>query len=363
MATASDIAHRKPPALGVLVINLGTPDAPQAGAIRRYLREFLSDQRVVDLPSLIWQPLLHTVILPFRPRRLVHAYGSIWTAAGSPLLVTSRSIGLAIQERLRKQLGDHVHVAVSMRYGQPSIAGAIDELLAANARRIIVLPLYPQYASSSTASAYDAVWGHLKTLRWMPEIRSIGSYHDDPAHIQALAQSVRDWWAQQGRGDHLLLSFHGIPQRHVEAGDPYFCQCHKTARLLAEALQLPEGSWTIAFQSRLGRIPWVRPYTDEVLPQLAQRGVKKLDTICPGFAADCLETLEEVAIRYRDSFAATGGELRYIRALNDSALQADALSGLVARTATAWLQQVPDAAELKRRGERVAALQPMFGKS
>ncbi len=361
MEPASATPHRAAPALGVLLINLGTPDAPEAGAIRRYLREFLSDQRVVDLPPIVWQPLLHTVILPFRPRRLVHAYGSIWTKAGSPLLVTTRAIAAAVEQRLRAQLGANVHVAMGMRYGQPSLASAIDQLLALNARRIILLPLYPQYASSSTASAFDAVWAHLQTLCWVPEIRSIGSYHDDPGHIHALAESVRRWWAQHGRGDHLLMSFHGIPQRHVEGGDPYYCHCQKTARLLAEALELAEGSWTIAFQSRLGRIPWIRPYTDEVLPQLAQRGVKKLDTLCPGFAADCLETLEEVAIRYRDRFAAAGGDLRYIPALNDSAPQVEALASLLVRTAAQWLPAVPDPDALERRAARIAALRPNFG--
>lgn len=360
MMTNADIPHRAAPALGVLLINLGTPDAPEAGAIRRYLRQFLSDQRVVDVPPLIWQPLLHAVILPFRPRRLAHAYGSIWTAAGSPLLTTTRSIGSAVEQRLRAALGANVHVAVGMRYGNPSLASAIDQLLALNARRIVVLPLYPQYASSSTASAFDGVWAHLRTLRWVPEIRSIGSYHDDPNHIQALAASVREWWTRNGRGDHLLMSFHGIPQRHVEAGDPYFCHCHKTARLLAEALELAPESWSIAFQSRLGRIPWIRPYTDEMLPQLAARGVKKLDTICPGFAADCLETLEEVALRYRDAFAAAGGELRYIPALNDSPAQADALAALITRTAAQWLPAVPDEAERARRAARIEAQRPNF---
>ena len=363
MNSASEIPHRLPPALGVLLINLGTPEAPEQSAIRRYLREFLSDQRVVDMPPLLWQPLLHAVILPFRPRKLVHAYGSIWTPAGSPLMVTTRAIATAIEQRLREQLGGNVHVAVGMRYGQPSIAGAIDQLLSANARRIVVMPLYPQYASSSTATAFDAVWNHLKTLRWVPEIHSIGSYHDDPGYIRALADSVRAWWAGNGRGDHLLMSFHGIPQRHVEAGDPYYCHCHKTARLLAEALQLPDTGWTIAFQSRLGRIPWIRPYTDEVLPQLARRGMKKLDTICPGFSADCLETLEEVALRYREAYTGHGGELRYIPALNDSIGNIDALTGLIVVSASQWLPAAVDEAALAVRGKRAAALLPLFGKA
>jgi ferrochelatase len=360
MANSFDEIHRASPTLGVLLINLGTPDAPEARAIRRYLREFLSDRRVVDLSPWIWQPLLHTVILPFRPRRLAHAYGSIWSAAGSPLLATTQSLAAAVETQLQAQFGDSVRVAVGMRYGRPSIASAIDQLIAANARRLIVLPLYPQYASSSTASAFDAVWTHLQTLRWVPEVHSIGSYHDQPAHIRALAASVREWWERNGRGDHLLLSFHGIPQQHVLAGDPYYCHCQKTARLLADALQLADGSWSVAFQSRLGRIPWIQPYTDQVLPQLAKGGVKKLDVLCPGFAADCLETLEEVAIRYRDSFAAHGGELRYIPALNDSALQAAALVELIGGLAAQWRPAPLAEGDRALRQTRVAALTGHF---
>lgn len=361
MGTDRFPVHRAAPALGVLLINLGTPTAPEPGAIRRYLREFLSDRRVVELPALLWWPVLYGFILPFRPRRLAHAYGSIWTPAGSPLLATTQALGAAVEVLLRKHLAPQVHVAVGMRYGRPSINSALDQLAAANARRIVVLPLYPQYAASSTGSALDGVWRALLRSRWVPEMRSLGSYHDDPGYIRALAASLRDWWQQHGRGDHLLLSFHGIPQKQVLAGDPYYCHCRKTARLLAAELQLADADWSIAFQSRLGRIPWIKPYTDEVLPQLAARGIRRLDVACPGFAADCLETLEEVAIRYRNTFAASGGELRYIPALNAGDGHAAMIAGIVGAAALDWVPPGVPAAEAERREAGVATLLADFG--
>jgi ferrochelatase len=251
--------------------------------------------------------------------------------------------------RLRQTLGENLRVAVGMRYGEPGIAAALDELERAQARRIVVLPLYPQYTSSSTAAAFDAVWAALASRRRVPELHTIASYHDDPAYVGTLAESVRAHWRVHGRGDHLLLSFHGIPQHHVDGGDPYAGQCHATARLLAQELQLAGSGWTIAFQSRLGRIPWLQPYTDQLLPQLAARGVKRLDVICPGFAADCLETLEEVAIRYRAAFAAAGGELRYVAALNDRDAHADAIAGLAGNAAANWLPALSSPAQLPPR--------------
>ena len=311
---------------GVLLINLGTPEAPTASAIRRYLAQFLADQRVVELPRLAWLPILYGFILPFRPRRLAHAYQSIWTPEGSPLLAISRRQA----EGLRARLGG-VPVALAMSYGEPSIAMAMAELEAAQVRRLVVLPLYPQYSSTTTAAALDQVFDVLRGQRRLPELRTINSYHDDPGYITALAESVRRHWQAQGRGDHLLLSFHGLPQRNVDAGDPYHEQCQISARLLAEALQLPAGECTVAFQSRFGKLPWVQPYTQETIVKLAGQGLRKLDVICPGFAADCLETLEEVAIRYAEDFARGGGTLRYIPALNDHGSHLDALSGRLLR--------------------------------
>ena len=298
---------------GILLVNLGTPDAPTPAAIRTYLREFLSDTRVVELPRALWLPVLYGFILPFRPGKLAHAYRSIWTQQGSPLLDVSRQQA----QKLQALLGPQCPVALGMTYGKPSIADAMDELRQQQVTRVIVLPLYPQYSGTTTAAVVDAVFRTFARERHIPELRTINDYHAEPAYIEALAASVRAHWQAQGRGDHLLMSFHSIPQRYVDLGDPYDAQCRKTAALLAESLQLPAGQWSLSFQSRLGRQPWLQPYTDVVLPQYAAKGIRTLDVICPGFSADCLETLEEVSIRYRADFVAAGGaDLRYIPALN-----------------------------------------------
>ena len=299
--------------IGVLLCNLGTPAAPTAEAIRPWLEQFLHDYRIVDLTRWIWCPILHFVILPLRPRRLAHAYASIWTPEGSPLLKYSREQ----QSGLQALLGAGTPVAIGMRYGEPSIAAGLAQLAAQGAQRIVVLPLYPQYSHTTTASVEDAVQAALPALRPLPQIAWVRDYHEHPAYIEALAASVREHWLRHGRGDHLLLSLHGIPQRYSDAGDPYAQQCERTAQRLAEALGLQSGEWTLAYQSRVGRAAWLQPYTDVVIPQLAARGIKRLDTLCPGFSVDCLETLEEVAIRYGELFVASGGEsLRYIPALN-----------------------------------------------
>lgn len=313
---------------GVLLVNLGTPEAPTAPAIRRYLREFLSDRRVVELPRLLWWPVLYGFILPLRPRRLVHAYESVWTEQGSPLL----AIGTAQRTALQQRLGSDVLVELAMRYGRPSIEAAIAALEAAGVQRLVVLPLYPQYSATTTASVLDAVFAALSARRRLPELSTIGSYHDDPGYIAALAASVQAHWTQHGRGEHLLISFHSIPQRYVDAGDPYAAECRRTAALLAERLELPHEQWSISYQSRVGRGRWLSPYTEEHVVELAGRGLRRLDTICPGFAADCLETLEEIALRYAADFRAAGGEtLRYIPALNAEPAHMDALAALIRR--------------------------------
>jgi ferrochelatase len=353
--------HRAAANAGVLLINLGTPDAPTAAAIRRYLRQFLADRRVVELHPTLWLPLLYGLILPFRPRRLVHAYEKIWTAEGSPLLAISRRQASGLHQHLAQALGREVPVALGMSYGAPSIGTALQQLEAQQVRRIVVLPLFPHYSCSTTAAALDALFAELNTRRWLPELRTVNSYHDDPAFIAALAQSVRSHWQTQGRGEHLLMSFHGLPQRYVLAGDPYYCQCQKTARLLAEALQLSTGEFSVAFQSRFGKLPWVQPYTEPVITALAGRGVRQLDVVCPGFAADCLETLEEVQLRYAASFAAAGGAaLRYIPALNDDAAHLQALAGIALRQLNDWLPAPADAVELAARQQRAAGLEPSF---
>lgn len=334
-------AHATPPATGVLLVNLGTPDAPTAPAIRRYLAEFLRDTRVVDLPRPLWLTILYGFILPFRPRKLVHAYSSVWTEDGAPLLAITRRLTEALKPKLQARYGGRVQLAFAMRYGNPSIASALDAFAAAGVRRLLVLPLYPQYSASCNASSFDAVWAWMRQQRWTPEVRTIASYHDDPRYIAALADSVRAHWDREGRGEHLLMSFHGIPRRFVLEGDPYYCHCQKTGRLLADALGLKPEQYTVSFQSRLGREVWLQPYTDEVLPTLAQRGLRHVDAICPGFSADCLETLEEVAIRYRELFAEHGGSLRYIPALNDSAAHVDALDSLLAAALNGYAHHEP----------------------
>lgn len=341
LLTSADAAHRVTPRTGVLLVNLGTPDAATASAIRRYLAEFLGDRRVVEIPRALWLPLLYGVILPFRSRKLVHAYASVWTERGSPLLAISRDQC----EALQRSLGDEIVVQMAMRYGNPSIGTAFEAFDAAGVRQVLVLPLYPQYSATTTASVFDAVYAQLAARRWPPALRTIDSYHDDAGYIAALAESVRAHWRDHGRGEHLLMSFHSIPLRCLQAGDPYYCFCQKTARLLAEALALTADAWSVSFQSRVGRARWLSPYTDERIDALAAAGVRQLDVVCPGFSADCLETLEEVSLRYGDAFVAAGGEaLRYIPALNAQPTHIDALAALLRRHLGGW--------------EPVAALEP-----
>lgn len=330
-------AHREPARVGVLLINLGTPEAPTPQAIRRYLREFLSDDRVVDVEPWLWWPILNGIILRTRPRKLAARYAAIWGPEGAPLLAIGRQQASGLATRLTEQLGREVPVVLAMRYGQPSVQAGLAALEQQGVRRVLVLPLFPQYSASTTASALDAVFDALKLRRWLPELRTINHYHDDPGYIAALADSVRAHWLQAGQGEHLLLSFHGIPRRYFVLGDPYYCECQKTGRLLAEALGLAPDGWSLSFQSRFGREEWLQPYTDEHLRQLAARGIRDVDVIAPGFAADCLETLEEIAEEYRELFASLGGRLRYVPALNASEAHLDALAALVGTQLKNWL--------------------------
>ena len=310
---------------GILLVNLGTPDAPTPEAIRPYLREFLSDRRVVDLPRPLWWPILHGIILPLRPRKLAPQYARIWRPDGSPLLAITRELRDGLAAALAP-----VPVVAAMRYGRPRIVDALAELRDAGVGQVVVLPLYPQYSGTTTASAFDGVDAALRALAWQPGLRRVEDYHDDPGYVAALAQSVREHWAAHGRGEHLLLSFHGIPQRYADRGDPYGRQCAQTARLLAAELQLRDGDWHLAYQSRVGNAAWLGPYTDVAIPLLARRGLRRLDVVCPGFAADCLETLDEIAIRYHAAFVAAGGEaLRYVPALNARPAHVAALARIV----------------------------------
>ncbi len=337
----SDFKHGAPVRTGILLCNLGTPDAPTTAAVRRYLAEFLSDPRVVELPRWLWLPLLHGVILNLRPRRSAHAYAKIWGDDGAPLLRLSERLVAA----LAGESEDTCVYALGMRYGTPAISTALDQLIAAEARRILVVPLYPQYASATTASVHDAVFDYCRALRWIPELRFVSDYHDDPRYITALAESVQAHWRVHGRGQRLLMSFHGIPHDTFIAGDPYYCQCQASARALAEALQLEDGDWQVSFQSRVGPKRWLEPYTEKTLIEWGGAGLGDIDVICPGFAVDCLETLEEIALqnaeRYRD---AGGGALRYIAALNDNPAHVAALSGIITDHLGNWLEaSKPDA--------------------
>lgn len=329
MVSATEAANRADMP-GVLLINLGTPEAPTAPALRRYLAEFLADPDVVTLPRLLWLPLLYLVVLRTRPAKSAAAYARIWTADGSPLLVNSRAIEAKLQVALQPRGGTPVAVALGMRYGTPSLAAALADLRQAGVKRLLLLPLYPQYAAATTASSFRAVSRELKRMQWSPQLGTVHDYHDQPAYISALAESVRSFWRKRGHGQKLLVSFHGIPQQVVEAGDPYARQCHFTAAALARQLGLRDDQWQICFQSRFGKARWLQPYTDQVLQDCASKGIRDVDVVCPGFAADCLETLEEIALRYAEGFrAAGGGALRYIPALNDSEGQVRTLADVV----------------------------------
>lgn len=328
--------HRLPERLGVLLVNLGTPAAPTSRAVRRYLKQFLSDPRVIEYPRWLWWPILNGVILQVRPRRSAHAYRQIWTPQGSPLLVHTRALAEAIHARLRDELHAEVQLAVGMTYGEPSIAQALQQLHDANVRKLLVLPLFPQYSASTAGSVFDVLSRVLQRWRWLPELRFVSDYHDDDAYLAALANSVTAHWRTHGK-KHLLLSFHGLPQAYERAGDPYARHCLTTARLLAAHLQLNDSEWTATFQSRVGVDEWLRPYTDDTLQRYARQGPKRITAVCPGFAVDCLETLEEIAMRNRDAFLAAGGEaFDYVPCLNATPDHVAALSGLIRRHTQDW---------------------------
>ncbi|MBD3893609.1 ferrochelatase [Hydrogenophaga sp.] len=359
MATQPEppFVHGRAPRCAVLLCNLGTPEAPSAAALRRYLAEFLSDPRVVEIPRLLWWPILHGIILPFRPAKSAAKYARIWGPQGSPLKVWSQTQATLLHGYLGER-GHQVQVRYAMRYGQPSIASVLDELKAQGVTRVLIVPAYPQYSGSTSASVFDAVarWG--LQIRHLPELRFINRYHDDPGYIAALAKKVRAHWLQHGPGELLLMSFHGVPRRTLELGDPYHCECLKTARLLAEKLGLPPDRYQVTFQSRFGRAEWLQPYTEPTLVALAQRGVKKVDLVCPGFICDCLETLEEIKLEARATFLQAGGEqFHYIDCLNDSPDWLRALTDLCERHLQGWpTRQADDPMELQASRQRALAL-------
>ncbi len=324
--------------LGILIVNLGTPAAPKTREVRQYLAQFLSDPRIIELPRLIWLALLYGVILRIRPSRSAKAYREVWSEeTGSPLLNISRMQVRALEEELRLRFNNKVRVALGMRYGNPSIDDAISDLEAHNVRRLIVLPMYPQYSGTTTASVFDAITQRLQRTRWIPELRFINQYCDNPAFIKSLANSVRESWDANGRGDLLVTSYHGIPKRYRTNGDPYHCLCHKTSRLLAEELGIGAEDIRVVFQSRVGREEWLRPYCDETMKQLPSEGIKSIDVLCPAFSADCLETIEEISGENREYFEEHGGErFQYIPCLNDRPDHINFLGDLIERHAQGW---------------------------
>ena len=360
-------AHDRTAKVGVLLVNLGTPDAPTASAVRRYLGEFLSDPRVIEIPSLAWRPLLHGVVLRTRPAKSAARYARIWTPDGSPLAVHANKQKVLLSGYLGQRLkslglaADGIVVEQAMRYGTPSIGSALERLRGAHCERILVVPLYPQYAASTTGSVIDAVGAHVARARRIPGLRFIDTFHDDPGYIAALAAVVNDYWTRHGQPEHLVLSFHGVPRRSLARGDPYHCYCQATARLLVRELGLEAAQWTLAFQSRFGRGRWLEPYTADVLTKLGKARLRRVDVFAPGFVADCLETLEELAIEGKRIYqAAGGGEYDVLPCLNEHPRWIAALADLVLANLSGWLRQPPGAAEreatlLRARAQGAAA--------
>ena len=349
--------HGSPETTALLLVNLGTPDAPTAAALRRYLAEFLSDPRVVEIPRLAWWPILHGIILRTRPAKSAAKYATVWLDEGSPLAVWTARQAAALQAALTAR-GHRVLVRPAMRYGSPAIPHVLDALRAEGATRVLVLPMYPQYAAATTASVGDKVMQWAQRARRMPELRFVGEWHDDPGYIGALAARVQAHWAEHGRADRLVLSFHGVPHRSLLLGDPYHCQCRKTARLLGERLGLVGDALMVTFQSRFGKARWLEPYTEPTLRALGAQGVKRVDVMCPGFTADCLETLEEIAQEARAAFIESGGaDFRYIDCLNARPDFIEALAGIALQHLQGWpTTTAPDASQLALQRERALAL-------
>lgn len=355
--TGSDsFDHDQAPRVGILLTNLGTPEAPQKQAVKAYLKEFLSDPRIVEIPRLLWWFILNVIILNVRPARSAAAYRKIWSEQGSPLMVHTRAQAQALQARLSEQYGDKVIVDFAMRYGSPAIGDVLQGLLTRGARKIVVLPLYPQYSGSATGSTFDALAADLTRRRWVPDLRFISHYHDHPAYITALANSIKRYRDAHGSADKLLFSYHGVPRSHLDNGDPYHCQCHKTSRLVAQQLGLSEPDYLTTFQSRFGRAEWLQPYTDASLKSMPGKGIKSVQVVCPGFSSDCLETLEEIAVENRDHFLAAGGQrYDYIPCLNSEPEHITALAELVIAQMSGWLDEAPDTADTKARAVSMGA--------
>jgi len=324
----------------ILLINLGTPDAPTPRAVRRYLKQFLSDPRVIEIPRALWLPILHGFVLNTRPKKSARKYASIWSPEGSPLKVHTEKQARLLGGHFEARISMPLTVEFAMRYGEPSIGGTLVRLKAAGCERVLVLPMYPQYAASTTASALDQVAEFLRRTRNVPEIRLVKHFHDHPSYVGALANLVQEHWRRSGRPDKLVMSFHGLPRFSLARGDPYHSECHETARLLAERLELSERQWLIAFQSRFGRAEWIEPYTASILADCGRQGIRRVDVICPGFVADCLETLEEIGIEGRKIFLGAGGrEFHLLSCLNERDDWIRALADIAQQRLADW---VPD---------------------
>lgn len=349
--------HGSAPKTAILLVNLGTPDAPTASALRRYLGEFLSDPRVVEIPKPVWWLILNGIILPIRSSKSAAKYASVWTERGSPLQTGTADLTQAVAAEMAR-LGHHVQVRYAMRYGNPSVASVLDEMAKQNVTRILLVPLYPQYCAATTASTLDAVTAWMRRSRRMPELRVLNHFHDEPLYIEALARKIEAHWQQQGRPDKFVMSFHGMPARTLKLGDPYHCECHKTGRLLAERLGLAAADYAVTFQSRFGKQEWLQPYTEPTLRQLAKEGVARVDVTCPGFSVDCLETLEEIAMEGKEAFLSSGGKVfHYIDCLNAETHWAQGFSRLLTSHLQGWNTTVPaDPKELAQTRERAKAL-------
>jgi len=340
--------HGTPAKTGVLLINLGTPDAPTAKAVRPYLKEFLSDPRVVEIPRIVWWLILNGIILNVRPKKSAAKYATIWTKEGSPLRAHTEKQAALLQGYLGERSKAPLVVDFAMRYGNPSIPSVLRKLKQQNCQRILVIPMYPQYAASSTATAFDIVFDELRHMRNTPALRTIRNYHDYPGYIKALANNINEYWMKNGRPDKLVMSFHGVPRYTLEKGDPYHCECHKTGRLLAQQLGLKPEQYQISFQSRFGKAEWIKPYTTATLVELGKQNTKRVDVVCPGFVADCLETLEEIAQEGKEDFQhAGGGEYHYIPCLNENNDWMHALTDLALENLQGWLAE-PNATELEQ---------------
>ena len=346
--------HGQPVRTGVLLVNLGTPEEPTAKGLRPYLRQFLSDPRVIEWPAWLWKPILNGIVLLVRPKKSAKLYASIWTENGSPLLVYSQSIVDQLQAGLQPTWGDAIQVELAMRYGRPSIKEKLEKMRQNNVQRILILPLFPQYSATTTATIYDVVFDELRRWRWSPELRTITGYHDHPLYIEGLAAGIEHYWHENGRSDRLLYSFHGIPQNYFDKGDPYHCFCHKTARLVSERLDLNRDQYEVCFQSRFGPEEWLQPYTDKTLEKWAHDGLASVDTVCPGFAVDCLETLEEMDEQNRELFLEAGGkQYHYVPCLNDGPAQMALIQDLVTTNLLGW--QPPDADDLRQSAQAFAS--------